>query len=185
MKKIILTAFAAIALATSAHAGAYVGGYIQTMNDSEAVYLGDTYDTSRDFMDDLYLNITVGYKFDNGLRLEADVMDMAIAQKDQDFSDIFAVGGGVSMVKALYDINTMNGFTPYIGVGVSDIDYVSMNDVFSFGGAGIVGVSYAFSNKFSLDLQYARLMNYTSGGENVKSSYNGVNEINLGIRYRF
>ena len=185
MKKIILTSFAAIAIATSAHAGAYVSGYIQTMNDSEAVLLGHTVDTSKDFMDDLYLNLAVGYKFDNGLRLEADVMNMTLAQKDQDFTDIFTASGGVSMVKALYDISTMNGFTPYIGVGISNIDYISMNDVFSFGGAGIVGVSFAFNNKLSLDLQYARLMDYTSGGENVKSSYNGVNEINLGIRYMF
>ena len=185
MKKILLTSLVVLGVVGSANAGVYVGGYLSTMNDSKAVFAGTEWDNKVSFFENLNLDFTVGYAFNNGIRVEADVASIALYEKDVDFADTFAIGIGVNAVKALYDFGTWEGFTPYAGAGLATLDYWSFNDMFAFDVVGVVGVSYAITKELSVDLQYNRTFAYNSNGEGIDASYNGTNVIKLGGVYKF
>jgi opacity protein-like surface antigen len=184
MKKLILTSLIAISFASAANAGAYVGGYLATNSNDEFVYQGTTYPSKVDAFDNLNLEVTVGYKFDNRVRLEADVFTTNLQQKDVGFTDAFSFGLGVSQVKALWDVSSA-AFTPYFGFGISSLNYSNDTERLSFAGSGVVGISYAITSKFALDLQYSRYMQYDSSGKGVDASYDGSNLFKLGMRYTF
>ena len=185
MKKILLTSLVALGVAGTANAGVYVAGYLSTYNDSKAVVAGFDMDNEVSFFDNLNLDFTVGYAFGNGIRVEADVMSVALYEKDYDFADTFGISIGVNAVKGLYDFGTWSNFTPYVGAGLTDLDYMSFNDEFAFNVVGVVGVSYAITENVSVDLQYNRTFGYNSNGEGIDASYNGVNVIKLGGMYKF
>ncbi|MDR3208694.1 MAG: outer membrane beta-barrel protein [Rickettsiales bacterium] len=185
MKKIILTSLAAILLATSANAGAYVSGYLKTTTDSEGVSNGNDYKNEVGFLDELDLDVTVGYALSNGVRVEADIFTTGLYKKDVDFGDSFFAQFHVGAVKGIYDFATAGGFTPYVGAGLIDLEYINVSKLATFHVVGVAGVSYALNNKLSLDLQYNRTFYYNSNGENVNNSYNGVNVFKLGAIYKF
>ena len=184
MKKLLLTSIVALGVVSTANAGAYVSGYLTTNNDSERVVYGHTFDSKASFFDKVNLEMTVGYAFSNGFRLEADVARVDLYDTDESFSDTFAINFGVHAVKGLYDFKVDAPVVPYIGAGLSDFtltrDYIDFNIV------GIIGVSFPIDSQFSLDLQYNRTFAYQYEDFGPKkASYNGENVIKMGGTFKF
>jgi opacity protein-like surface antigen len=150
--------------------------------------VGNEVDNKIRFLDGLDLYLTAGYRFDFGLRLEADVLDIQLYVKDRDFSDFFAVSVGVRNIKCAWDIITFHGFTPYIGAGLAGplgLFYANSNKDFALNVLGLVGASYAVTGNISVHLAYERVFWFDNNGEGVKSSHNGQNLFKLGVMYKF
>lgn len=189
MKKLILTSLSAILLATSAQAGGYVSGSFGTGTDTEATVVGASADNKVEFGDILNLNVAVGYKFDNNVRLEADIASIGLLDKTKADADqteqSFSLGLG--QVRALYDFSASSGFTPYLGLGLDNLSWnEDGNESLKLDVAGIVGVAYALNTNLALDIQYQRsLMGYDTMGENIDTSSDWVNIFKLGLKYNF
>ncbi|MDR2268888.1 MAG: porin family protein [Rickettsiales bacterium] len=188
MKKIVLTSLAAVLLATSANAGAYISGYATTRSDDGV-----------DIFDAMSLDASIGYAFSNGLRIEADVFTANIYDGN-DATDLNIVGTvSLGVLKGLYDFKNDSKFTPYLGLGIDSLGlgYVfrdkadSSNANLPFIGQFVVGATYAINEKISIDLQYNRNFSWawtrSAIGNNSTSSTNssGSNAYKLGIRYNF
>jgi opacity protein-like surface antigen len=168
MKKILLTSFAALMFTASADAGFYIGGYARTG------------DMVGEFFDVIALDATVGYRFNNGLRLEADVLSIMM---EPGFGD-FEIGAG--MVRALYDIKVNDKFVPYVGIGVAPMGmgtgWDGMTEEISFNGSLVAGISFNIDKSVALDLQYSRLIAFGVGDGSWDT---GANEVRAGLRYAF
>ena len=174
MKKIVLTSLFALAFASAANAGGYVAGYLATA-DGEGAKIGDTLD----------LAVTLGYAFDNGVRLEADIANIGLYEKDND--DYLGLNIAPTAIKALYDIKLGNsGAALYVGAGLASPFGLSVNkDELALQALGVVGVKYAVNKNVAVDLQYNRGEGYNlvfDGGESTDSGYNIVK---LGVVYSF
>ena len=179
-------------LATAANAGAYVSGYIRTMQDSEYEAAGTTVKKEIGFFDQLNLDLVVGYKFNNGLRIEADVMKTVLKDKNDD--DAFlATDFGLGEFRALYDIKVGGKLTPYFGVGLGGDGMLAdqfgsglfyYDGGFAIRGSLVAGVKFEVANNFALDAQYARRMEYINP-DSGKSSNSGYDVVRLGGIYSF
>lgn len=187
MKKIVLTSLSAILFGTAAQAGAYIGGSLNTVSNKEYAYDGKSHKYQGggvSFFDTLDLAVFAGYKFDNGLRVEADFADFHLHEKDVDFVDSLNLHFGLGQVRGLYDINTGGKLTPYVGAGVNSLDL--NKDAFVLNGALIAGVSFALDAKVLLDLQYQLGLSYdTDFAGSDKTFADASNLIKLGVRYKF
>jgi hypothetical protein len=195
MKNIILSSLIALATVSAANAGAYVSGYLNTYTDSEQVSVGNTAPSKVDFLDVLGLDLTVGYAFSNGLRLEADVASATLYKdNNKDFVDNLDFRLSVSQVKALYDIKIGGSIIPYVGVGIFPFGIGSniakgglgyeADGSLTVSGSGIAGVLFALDSKIALDLQYSRTLIYNSNA-NGDATYNGQNLFKVGVKYNF
>jgi opacity protein-like surface antigen len=193
MKKIILSSLIALATVSAANAGAYVSGYLNTYTDSEEVNVGVTGPSEVSFLNELGLDLTVGYAFSNGLRLEADIVSATLYKDNNaDFIDNLDFRISVTQVKALYDFKVGGKFTPYVGVGI--FPFGAPNGQGGLGyeadgsltvvGSGVVGVLFALDSKVALDLQYSRTLAYNSNATG-DATYNGTNLFKLGVKYNF
>ena len=181
MKKILMTSLVALGVVSTANAGVYVGGYLST-----------DYNQGVELFDNMDLAFTLGYAFDNGIRLETDIFSQSIMTNTE---DNFRLGLTAAQpvfftnFKVAYDIGTWDGFTPYVGLGISFIDYDSIKpvDVFSVAGLAILGVSYAFTPQWSVDFQYNRNMSFAyaswKGGSDTETF--GSSTWKLGAVYKF
>jgi opacity protein-like surface antigen len=139
------------------------------------------------FLDALNFQVSAGYAFDFGLRLEADIFSVRLRQKGLDFSDAFFVALGVWNIKGLWDIVSYYGFTPYIGAGLSGglgLLYINSNKEFSCNILGIAGVSYTVTGGISVLLEYDRTFWFDNNGTGPASSHNGTYVFKLGVMYR-
>jgi|GEM_PF-2311945 len=183
MKKIALTSLVAMfAVAGAANAsGFYTTGYVSTVADQGI----DVFDT-------LSLDLAVGYAFDNGIRLEADVVSTMIAINTD---PMFAIGNaddadfGLHSVKVMYDFKTDSKFTPYVGAGITDLGYISteFTDMIEVGGMFIAGVLYEVTPKFSVDLQYNRGFGFgfEFNSEDADTDTTGWSTWRAGLMYKF
>jgi opacity protein-like surface antigen len=174
-------------LATAANAGAYIGGSFNTNMNEKFTYDGKSYDGPKvEFFDNIDLAVFLGYKLENGLRLEADFMRSALHRKDVDFADSFDVEFGLGQARALYDIKTNGKFTPYIGVGVDNL--LIEKGYRSFDGALVAGLQFALDAKVSLDLQYQLGLGYESKWQNQPGNEwwgDMFSVVKLGLGYKF
>ncbi|MDR1071076.1 MAG: porin family protein [Rickettsiales bacterium] len=183
MKKIVLTSLAALLLATSANAGVYVSGH-----------LGTGVNTNVDIFDSVTVIGSIGYAFDNGLRLETDIYAgtlVNMTNNSNTFSASINANGtfGIRQLKALYDFKIGGKFTPYVGLGLTQLAYVSTKvvDGFIANGSFIGGVSYALNSKLSLDLQYNRIFayEYAFNKDDGSSVSSGSSLWKAGLSYKF
>jgi opacity protein-like surface antigen len=183
MKKVILTSLAALMVATSANAGMYVSSHLSTVADRGIAVF-----------DSIGVIGSLGYAFDNGLRLETDIYTGNLISMTNT-SNQFGIGVdpngrfGFSQLKALYDFKIGGKFTPYVGFGLSKFAYDSFKtyDSFDLGGSFIGGVSFALNSKLSLDMQYNRVFSYvySFNKNNTNSSSSGSSLWKLGLAYKF
>ena len=191
MKKVIMTSLFALTFASAANAGAYMTGFASTWSDKEQVATGTKTENETKAFDQISMNVAVGYAFQNGLRIEADLFKTSLYTKDVEFLDQSKTTFGLDGVKGIFDIKTKSNVTPYVGVGVKEVEFTVPAEgskgkrAFSFGALGVAGVSLAVNDKVALDLQYNREVDYDDNGRNVKSSYNGINVYKVGLRYNF
>ena len=186
-----------IMAATAADAGIYISGMLATRTDSEFRYDGKAVKNNDftifgqpvlpklNFGDEIYLDLTVGYAFEMGLRLEVDVFQTT-------FRDKHADDGGINFlaeprrVKLLYDIKTGTRFVPYVGAGGQKIALNGKN--WDLDLVGVLGVYYNITDNVAIDLQYNRTWVYMSelGPAPVDKSFsNGINVFKIGARYTF
>lgn len=146
---------------------------------------------------------TAGYKFGtSGLRTELELGYRANGIDDIEFSPV--TGGDLNMytvmVNALYDFNLNSKFKPYIGVGagvawiefdnVRTISGSSIDDTeTAFAAQGIVGASYALSDRLDFFTQYQYLHAFdveanTASGIPTDSEF-GNSLLTAGLRYTF
>ena len=142
-----------------------------------------------------------GYKFESGLRLEAE-----LGYRDSDVDEVGGVDGdgdvsAISLMgNALYDFDLGSPITPYIGIGLGiaqvDFDGVSPvggsavdDDDTSIAYQGIAGASLRLTDQLDLTLDYRYFaapdveLSLNSGGR-ADSSYKSHN-IMLGLRFSF
>jgi len=195
MKKIVLTSLGAILLATAANAGAYVAGHVATIQDEGVAPFKSA-----------MLTGTVGWAFQNGIRLEADLLSLNLWDGNDETDINFTLvagsiteGATASMFKVLYDFKLDGPVTPYVGAGINPFVLSYWYNSDSEGslsnlhilGTAIIGVSYAMNDKISLDLQYNRVFNYSwerqafGGSTYTESRSSGYDLIKLGARYNF
>jgi len=167
MKKLLLTSFAALMFTATADAGFYVGGYVSgfDIKDNFAIF------------DNIALDATVGYRFTNGLRVEADVLGIMMEPGFGDFRF------GLMQARALYDIKINDQLVPYFGIGVDTGIYSGRAEQFAFTGALVAGVAYYLDRNLALDLMYTRGLGIALGYTNDINTFN--NEVRLGMRYHF
>ncbi|MCL1785734.1 MAG: porin family protein [Alphaproteobacteria bacterium] len=183
MKKVLLTSVLCLGVFASANAGGYIAGYGSYNTKSEA----------------WGLPIAVGYAFENGIRLEADVFGTSDLS---DTKDNFGMRLGLQQAKVLYDFDmakaesSLKGLKVYAGLGIGAIDYDAEGDymgsdktmrTFDLDGAFIGGVKYSITNDIAVDLQYNRGWNYAYAifDGNTNSTSSGYNVIKLGAVYNF
>ena len=189
MKKLVLTSLLTVFAVSGAQAssGFYAAGHLGTSNVGGA-----------DLFDGTAVVLSLGYEFNNGIRLETEVLTSgAVTYND---SDTFEAklpldnsnGFGLYAVKVMYDFDMDSKFTPYLGAGLTDLGWTSNgestgnNDKFEIGGMFIAGVTYDMSAKIRLDLQYNR--EFTADailGDGSGTSSNGWDTIRFGAMYKF
>ena len=168
-----------------AKGGAYITGFARTSSDQYGMHDGITVPSldRHSLFDRIGGVATIGYAFENGIRLEADFFSVDWNRKEAG-RDQLGLDFGVGMTRLLYDVRLFDRFVPYFGLGV---DMVGMrgNGFFDLGLVG--GVTYKLSDKFALDLQYSRIYtNFFAELNGVGSHYRSwSNEVRTGIRYAF
>jgi len=171
--------------------GFYIAGYFRTISDSEFVAGGTTFTNDIDFLDNLNLDFTIGYAFESGFRIEADFLTIGLYRANQAVDNSLGTRLGLNAVKALYDFGGDRFmFTPYLGVGISDITYVTRTfsgekDFFGFDVLGVAGLKFNLTDRLSLDLQYNRTFAYSNYSGSPGRNYNGTNVFKLGKVYKF
>lgn len=145
---------------------------------------------------------TVGYKFDGGLRTELELGYRTNGLDDLQASPV--TGGDLNlytvMANVLYDFNHNGAFKPYVGVGAG-MAWADFNNIRTISGSsidetntgpavqGLVGASYAISNRLDLFTQYQYLYAFeidphTASGLNTSADlHNSL--ITAGVRYSF
>ena len=185
MKKILLTSLAALLIASGANAGVYVAGHVTTRSGG-----------GEDIFDTYALDAAVGYAFNNGWRVELDILTANLWDNDDDTDINFDLAIQPGYLKGLYDFKNDSQFTPYVGAGLRNLGlgYIYDHDEkasyrgYGLGVVGIVGIQYALNKSVSLDLQYNREYSRTwskeSGSPSSSGSSNG-SAYKLGIVHRF
>ena len=189
MKKIVLTSLLAVFAVGAANAGgAYIAGYATTSDKG-----------SVDLLKSMTLDAAIGYSFQSGFRVEADVFSVNLYDGDENTDINFNPMIKLGYLKGLYDFKNDSKFTPYVGLG---IDTLGLSYVWSdkadmsvasvpFFGEFIVGVSYAINDKMSLDLQYNREFAWAwtrvavGSASASDSDSTGANTFKAGVVYKF
>jgi opacity protein-like surface antigen len=177
--------------ASAADSGFYLGGYLRTGESKEgslAAPIQDRY-AGQELFDTFAVDFTVGYRFDFGLRAEADFFELQ-CKNPQELAS-FNLGSGT--LRALYDIPVHDLIVPYAGVGLNTFNWSERKEGsppkkadsrFNIACSLVAGVSVNVIEKVMVDLQYSRLLvstYYTNAGRYD----DGANEIRLGARYHF
>ncbi len=184
MKKLALTSLVALfAVPVAANAGWYAASHVQTYADQGV-----------DLFDRTDLTASVGYGFENGIRLEADVLSKIISS-NTDAAFVLGLNAdngtdiGLFSAKALYDFKNDSDFTPYVGFALTNIDWVSTDaaDAFAMDGAFIFGVSYTLTPKWALDFQYNRNFGavLAFNSSDADTDFEGSSTWSLGAVYKF
>lgn len=151
--------------------------------------------------------IDLGYRWCNGLHLEAEVAYRYNRQKRRhsDYSDVLVASSGrhrghrdvwAAMVNVLYDINMCWSIEPYVGVGLgySHVRY-KRNDLFygeftrrrhfsdnDFAWQVIAGVAYPVMCNVDVAVEY-RFFNAVNSRKHQRNTYN--NDIGVNLKYYF
>jgi len=182
MKKILL--LCAVLFSHNAIAGTYITGMVQTTSNYTGRHAGKATDR-HEWLDRVYLDAVLGYDFQNGFRLEADVGFIGWDTAGNNFGDSFKIGAEVGMVRVLYDIHLTEKFEPYFGVGARNLIFDNNR---RFGVAYLAGLSYLVANGYVIDLEFARIYTdyYTEKSSGATGQYSGwKNELRAGLRYYF
>ncbi|MDR0967526.1 MAG: outer membrane beta-barrel protein [Rickettsiales bacterium] len=184
MKKLVLTSLVAVfALPVAANAGWYAAGHLAT-DYSDGVSMFDT----------TKLDLALGYAFENGIRLEADIMNKTISHNTSTNFDLYYTADqgsdfGLLSAKVAYDFDTGTEFTPYIGAGIKSIGYFSdeTEDGLQIDGMAIAGVKYTLNETWALDLQYNRNFGAVAmfNSDSYFDQYKGDSTWKLGAVYKF
>ena len=174
-------------LCAPVHAGVYFTGFARTTSDSYGRFDGTTVPSldRHGMFDRIFLDATVGYAFNNGFRIEADIARIGWDSAGADFSERFKMGAGVGFVRGLYDIRGLHDrIAPYFGLGIQGVGF-DMNGHFDLSLVG--GLTYKLGENYALDLQYSRVYtNYFEYIGSVGSHYRSwSNELRAGLRYSF
>ncbi|MDL2295587.1 hypothetical protein LJC18_02120 [Lachnospiraceae bacterium OttesenSCG-928-E19] len=195
IKRILMVSVLSAIAVSGANAGFYVGGNLRTITDSEFGYDGHTINRSDipdvhrvHFGDEISIEGTIGYAFENGLRFEYDLFRLFLRDANSDdnsFSGTFGSGA----FKGFYDFKNKTKFTPYIGVGAWKFAY-SGDTGLDFDIIGLIGISYAITDHVLIDLQYGREWERTQKSDLLNIGYNavfdnGTNWFKMGARYMF
>lgn len=139
--------------------------------------------------------VSLGYKFDNGFRVEGEIAYRRNKLKSFSIKDSFGAELSLSdfrasghtsttsyMANILYDFDFGYCLTPYIGAGIGYADvhasahskdfpqYKASESSKGFAAQGIVGVSYALCEKTSIGVEYR----YFKARENVDDQSVGI-----------
>ncbi len=153
-----------------------------------------------DFEDDWSQHLGLGYAYQNGFRLEAE-----LAHRDNDFQDLDgSARAWAAMANLYYDFNRGGKFEPYVGVGVGGASIeakgvagpISFDDddtVFAY--QGMVGVAVGLTEQLDLDIGYRYFVAQDasfSGSIDVEGpepfSFDGDythQAVTVGLRYQF
>jgi len=131
--------------------------------------------------------VTLGYAFDGGLRLEADVASIDLYRKGESIDQTLGLDIAITSAKVLYDIKLGNsGAALYVGAGViSPFGLHLDKDGLDIVGVGVIGVKYALNKNVALDLQYNRGEAIAFLFDGFKTNTSGNNVVKLGVVYNF
>lgn len=207
MKKFSLSlaaAFAAMIVASAAHAEATPGWYVAagvgaTFPENSTVHATTKYDVENEDSNVSFLG-SLGYAFDNGVRVEAQYFH---DQKNAHAIGATPVGGHVTdnavFLNMLYDLHNETILTPYIGAGIGPdfvhVDHVGTAAANLNGDAvvaayqGIAGVAAKLDEEWAMTLDYRYIgsfdpkVGYTPGTE--ARITNSAHNVMVGLRYTF
>lgn len=199
----LIAAAAAVFAAGSAHAelsGPYLGGGIMGQYQTDRTISGAAVG-SLDMELGYGANGIAGYQFDNGIRIEGEVVYRRNGA-DQ-FNNANADGSLSSwglMGNVIWEYDNPSGIYPYVGAGLGGAR-VSADDFSNLGGAalddsdvvlayqGLAGVAFALNPRLSLIAEYKYFRTYdpefrNANNARVTMNYNTHTAL-LGLRYRF
>ena len=162
MRKLLLC-FITMMLVTAADARIYITGFMTTITDSERQFRPDdnpfgitgwqTIDFQINPGDLVIAKLAIGYEFNFGMRVEADVFTSALRNTFTTSYGNFNLG--IESVRVLYDISTGTRFVPYFGAGIWNMKYMAERmENYSF--SAILGLSVRLTDNMALDMQYER-----------------------------
>ena len=133
-----------------------------------------------------FVNMSFGYSFQSGMRLEMDFLSTALTEhKDghdhghgHGHSHGWGVDVGIQSIRALYDIRLGGRITPFVGMGVQSMAIYS--DYFDFDISMIAGLTFNIARNFIIDLAYERNQVHHHG-----HGHAGQNMVRLGTRSFF
>ncbi|MDR0319577.1 MAG: outer membrane beta-barrel protein [Rickettsiales bacterium] len=196
MRKIFLAA-AAVLLAGAANADIYATAWVSAPTDARREFRPGitgqwmTLDAPVDFLDNIAAKASVGYSFDIGARVEADLLRLGLRDR-RGGSNSFNANFGVESVRVLYDLRNCTFLAPYLGVGIYGFDFRD-GDLKAYDFSGVLGMSAKIYEGLSLDFQYERNWylnpDYKISVPGIGPVYgtvkNGLNLWKLGLRYEF
>jgi outer membrane protein OmpA-like peptidoglycan-associated protein len=133
------------------------------------------------FDDDALFSGAIGYNYDNGFRVEAEV-----ARRENDLENTSVEAEAKSlMLNVFYDFNRGGRFQPYIGAGVgyADVD-VGDSDNSNFAWQAIAGVAAPIGDRLTVDLAYRYFNVDDLSFENGLDADYNQQAVTLGLRYR-
>ena len=183
-------------------------GYSQT--DDTAFGVNGTSRIMTSFDDDMSFGVSVGYNLDNPWRFELELtrreseVDSHNLDMGGPIAGSFGEGNSTSLfANAFYDFNNGSRFTPYLGIGIGNVgvDYANFgvpgldaldDDGDAFGYQLVAGVAIEISARFSFSTDYrlleaedVTLTSSAATGNTVSDVGYGVNELTLGVRFKF
>ena len=135
-----------------------------------------------DFEDDALFSGAIGYNFDNGFRVEAEV-----ARRENDLDNTSTeVEAKSIMFNVFYDFNRGGRFQPYVGVGAgyADVDLADAYDSSDFAWQAIAGVAAPIGDRLTVDLGYRYFNVDDLSFENGVDADYTQQAVTLGLRYR-
>ena len=198
MKKIILFLTGCFPFAVAGNgepdtAGWYLSSSLSMLTDfdMEARVGGDwhTLKNRVEPFENLSYKITLGYEFEDSLRLEMDILSTTIRGINIDAARP-NYNIGVESLRLLYDIHTGYRVYPYAGTAVYGIN---LNGNLDYDVGVIIGFSFRVGNRLSADFEYQRNW-YRRTGDMYVDGFgltpdarieNGVNRYRIATRTRF
>ena len=149
---------ASLASGVRNNTGWYIAGSVSMITDTEHAVKtnGDWHYIQNRIgpFDNLAYRVTLGYEFEDNIRLELDVLSTVIRSGNVNERAI-NYDAGVESTRLLYDIDLGLDYrvNPYIGGAVYGI---SLNDRLDYDIGAIIGFSFRISQRMSADFEYQR-----------------------------